>query len=223
MDDDDKMGDQLAQFETLRDAMLDKGMELKLRVVFMKRLFFSNITTPIEHYDKTTLDLLFVQVSFSLSFSSHLLLLLLLFNPSLISIRFNLPLRLRKISAQVVCPRPERLYSNWQDWNANQTQAIGTESRCYQISCMFLFMSYRSAYWLIPYHNHLHCTQDPLHPRVPPIQVPGRRLAKVCGSRIQDTKRKNYRRGPHRLHASRDAVATLWLVRSVPPATTGRL
>ena len=115
MDDDDKMGDQLAQFETLRDAMLDKGMELKLRVVFMKRLFFSNITTPIEHYDKTTLDLLFVQVSFSLSFSSHLLLLLLLFNPSLISIRFNLPLRLRKISAQVVCPRPERLYSNWQD------------------------------------------------------------------------------------------------------------
>lgn len=62
MDDEDKMGDQLAQFETLRDAMIDKGVELKLRVVFMKRLFFTNVTTPIEHYDKTTLDLLFVQV-----------------------------------------------------------------------------------------------------------------------------------------------------------------
>jgi len=215
MDDDDKMGDQLAQFETLRDAMLDKGMELKLRVVFMKRLFFSNITTPIEHYDKTTLDLLFVQVNFSLTFSR------IYYYISII--RNLITARLRKISAQVVCPRPERLYSNWQDWNANQTQAIGTESRCYQISCMFLFMSYRSACWLIPHHNHLHYTQDPLHPRVPPIQVPGRRLAEVCGSRIQDTKRKNHRRGPHRLHASRDAVATLWLVRSVPPATTGRL
>jgi len=63
MDDDDKMGDQLAQFETLRDAMFEKGVELKLRVVFMKRLFFHNVTTPIEQYDKTTLDLLFVQAT----------------------------------------------------------------------------------------------------------------------------------------------------------------
>lgn len=61
MEDDEKVGDELAAFEQLRNAMDDQ--QLRMRILFKKRMYFNDDVPDLGLLDKASLDLLFAQAS----------------------------------------------------------------------------------------------------------------------------------------------------------------
>jgi hypothetical protein len=61
MEEDEKMGDELASFEQLRTAMGEQ--QLRMRILFKKRLYFTDDVPNPQLLDKASLDLLFAQAS----------------------------------------------------------------------------------------------------------------------------------------------------------------
>lgn len=61
MEEDEKIGDELASFEQLRNAMDDS--QLRMRIVFKKRMYFNDDVPDLQLLDKSSLDLLFAQAS----------------------------------------------------------------------------------------------------------------------------------------------------------------
>lgn len=61
MEDEEKMSDELASFEQLRSAMGDQ--QLRMRILFKKRLYFTDDVPNPQVLDKSSLDLLFAQAA----------------------------------------------------------------------------------------------------------------------------------------------------------------
>lgn len=63
MEEQDKLGDEMAQFETLKSviSMKSKKMDLKMRLVYKKRLYLETVNW--EQMDKPSLDLHFFQAA----------------------------------------------------------------------------------------------------------------------------------------------------------------
>jgi hypothetical protein len=61
MEDEEKMSDELASFEQLRSAMGDQ--QLRMRILFKKRLYFTDDVPNPQVLDKSSLDLLFAQAT----------------------------------------------------------------------------------------------------------------------------------------------------------------
>ncbi len=62
MEDEEKVGDELSTFEQLRSAMGSR--ELRMRIVYKKRLFFPNELGNLHSLDKASLDLFYAQARF---------------------------------------------------------------------------------------------------------------------------------------------------------------
>ncbi len=63
MEDEEKVGDELAAFEQLRSAM--GSVALRMRIVYKKRLFFPNELGNLHNLDKASLDLFYSQAGIS--------------------------------------------------------------------------------------------------------------------------------------------------------------
>jgi len=61
MEEDEKVGDELASFAQLKGAM--EGDEIQMRIVFKKRLYFAEDVPDVQLLDAASFDLLFAQAS----------------------------------------------------------------------------------------------------------------------------------------------------------------